>query len=396
MNFKNLILALLAALMLTVMPATAVEVRGVPFDQASAKYNDTLSWDAETFPGFWYAVSAGKSSETLKIDQPASSLSAKSREIKQDKLVYETIRSEQKFRVFLETGKKLENGDSSYYRLGWFGDLYVAINGKANKLAKLVKEQKKEEKQTLKLGETWILGEGYNLTIEAIDARASPRQAWIALSKGGKNLDNKVASEGEVYSYIQQNLGGESNVPVFVTYIESVFSGTSEIIQLRYTWLISQNVTEVKTGDKFGVFEVKEANGNHLFLANEKAVNLDQNTVIDLAGGIKFRVADSATALRFYPFKEVKDSAPQTQPAVSATAVINTTSIGNNAIQANLSVPPVQSPILIAEQTPAPKQESLAKEKTVLRKIFGFWGTYAIFAIIVVGAFTLWPERKKK
>jgi hypothetical protein len=64
-------------------------------------------------------------------------------------------------------------------------------------------------------------------------------------------------------------------------------------------------VLQIKAGDKFGVLEVKEANENYVLLYNkEKPINLDQNAVIDLANGLKFKVADSSTALRFYPYFE--------------------------------------------------------------------------------------------
>lgn len=394
MNIKNWILALLAAMTLIVMPAVAVEVRGVPFDQASAKYNNTLSWDAETFPGFWYAIPAGKSSEILKIDQPAFSLTAKSREIEPGNLIYKTDRSKQNYRIFLDVNKKLENGDSFYYRLGWFGNLYIAANGRANKLAKLVKEQKKEEVQTLKLGESWSLGEGYNVTFD-IDAETSPRQTMLILSKDGKTLAMQSVSSGEVFTYLQQKLGSESNVPVFVTYVESVFAGTgNETVQLRYTWLISQNVTEVKSGDRFGVFEVKEADENHLFLYNkDKSISLGQNTVVDLAGGIKFRVADSATVLRFYPFKDVKDPAPavqtqnQTTPVVQAPAV--TTPLPTSVAQETNN-----STLLKPELIPEPAKPAQLPEKTALQKIFGFWGTYLVLAVITAGIFILRPDKK--
>jgi S-layer protein (TIGR01567 family) len=200
------------------------------------------------------------------------------------------------------------NNGGYYARLGWFGNLYVAVNGKANKLAKIVKDQDKLDKQTLKLGTSWNLGEGYNLTVDALDERTTPKQASLSLTKDGITLDIKVVNEGEVYTYTEKDLKGESNVPVFVTYVDSIFSGAegmATFVQLRYTWLISRNVLEVKVGDKFGVFEVKEANENYVLLYNkDKSINLDQNAVVDLANGLKFKVADSSTALRFYPYFE--------------------------------------------------------------------------------------------
>ncbi len=79
-------------------------------------------------------------------------------------------------------------------------------------MAKLIKEQKSEEKQTLKLGTTWELGEGYNLTVEAIDTKTSPRQAWLSFSENGTILDNRVIREGEIYTYTKKSLSGESGV----------------------------------------------------------------------------------------------------------------------------------------------------------------------------------------
>ena len=132
------------------VPATAanvtkVEIHGAVFDEKSKTYNNTLLWDAQNFAGFWYALNQGQSSETLKIDQSVSSLTAFSREIQKEKLLYNTSRKERTFRLFSEIGRKVENGieynsttrtftkntTGGYYAtLGWFGSLYVAVNGK--------------------------------------------------------------------------------------------------------------------------------------------------------------------------------------------------------------------------------------------------------------------------
>lgn len=347
---------------------TKVEIYGTLFDQFGAK---TLSWDAMNFAGFWHVLATNKSSEKLWIEQDASNLTSSSREVKPEKLFYKTSRTEQKYKTFAEKGKLVERGldynsgtktftngaTGGYYaRLGWFGDLYVAVNGKANKLAKMVKEQKAEEKQNLKIGETWSLGEGYNLTVQALDTQVSPRQAWLSLAKDGKMLDNKVANEGDVYTYVEKNIANESDVPVFVTFAESIFSGTSgDIVQLRYTWIISQNVTEIKAGDKFGVFGVREANEDFLLLYNkDKSISLDQNTVQPLYRDLKFRVGDSATALRFYPIREYNIQEPSppatiTQPdnatitpIATATKTPNSTAIAAPDV-ARPTVTPVQT-----------------------------------------------------
>lgn len=107
-----IILVLISILAIPSMAAnvTKVEVHGVVFDEKSSIYNTTLLWDAQNFTGFWYASGGGKSSETLKIDQPATSLTANSREIKKEKLLYNTSRTDQKYVVFTEKGRQVENG----------------------------------------------------------------------------------------------------------------------------------------------------------------------------------------------------------------------------------------------------------------------------------------------
>lgn len=410
------IFTIFALMFILAMPATAanvtkVEIHGVVFDEKSSTYNTTLLWDAQKFPGFWYALGGGKSSETLKIvNQLASSLTVSSRVIQQENLLYNTSRTDQKYTVFSEKSKKVENGleynsttktftksaTGGYYaRLGWFGDLYVAVNGKANKLAKLIKEQKKEEKQTLKLGTSWNLGEGYNLTVEALDTKTSPRQAWLSLIKDGKTFDNKVVNEGEVYTYVEKSLKGESDVPVFVTYVESIFTGaegTATFVQLRYTWLISQNVLEIKAGDKFGVLEVKEANENYVLLYNkDKTISLDQNTVQPLYGELKFKVADSSTALRFYPiFEQTIQETPKVEvKAANATATATTAPATATATPA--PAPPAQVAAPTAIQTASQAPVKTATENAV-QKLLGFWGFYAILGLTATAYFVL---RKK-
>ena len=323
-KFLMILLTIIALTIILSIPVTAanvtkVEIRGTVFDEKSAIYNTTLAWNATNFAGFWYNFVGGTFTEYLTINQNASDLTNASRIIEAGNLSYNTSRSRQNYTVFSEKGLKVEKGleynDTSltkftnsptgacYARLGWFGELYIALNGKANKLTKLIMDQKKTEKKTLMIGETWDLGEGFSLMANSIDAKASPRQAHLIFSKDGIKLDDKIILEGQVYTYIK-DIAGEKDVPVFVTYAESIFAGaTSDMLQLKYTWLISQKVTEVKTGDSFGIFEVMEATDDNILLNNSISINLNPNAAIDLGNGFNLKVADSST-LRFYPAVE--------------------------------------------------------------------------------------------
>ncbi|VVB90314.1 S-layer protein [uncultured archaeon] len=376
------------------------EIRGRAFDEKSKIFNTTLQWDAQKFPGFWYALNNGKSGETLTITQPASSLKASSRAILKDNLFYNTSRVDLNYSVFTQKGYTVEYGLSynssrgftkgstggKYAQLGWFGDQYVAVNGKANKLAKLIYSQDKREKKTIKLGEAWNLGEGYNLTVEALDTHVSPRQAHLTLTRDGNKLDDKHLTEDEVYTYVEKSLDGESDVPVFVTYVESIFTGAEGMasqVQLRYTWLISRNVLEVSVGDKFGIFEVKEANENYLLLYNkDKQIDLSQNAVQPLYGDMKFKIADKDDALRFYPiFEQTIQEKPKVElKAAGATA---TATIEPDTTQTIAAIPASASIQAAATSVKAGTTES------TIQKLLGFWGFYAILGISGAAYFVL-------
>lgn len=171
-------------------------------------------------------------------------------------------------------------------------------------MAELIIEQGNaiSEKKSLVIGEAWDIGDGWTLTAQSIDAKASPRQVWLVLSKDGKKLDDRVIAQGQVYVYIEKSFAGESDVPLFVTYVDSIFAGaTSDMVQLRYTWAISTSVTEIKTGDKFGKMEVITALSENLILRNkDEPINLIDTTV-DIMGNLKFKVADDPNFLRFHP-----------------------------------------------------------------------------------------------
>ena len=308
--------------------ATSLEIRGEVFDALLPHIPNATgcvgtscvaSWNAYDFAGFWYDLKDDLMSEDMTI------VNISSRTIDKDKLLYNaTVRAVQ-FKVYSEKNLNVENGLNAalvkdavvatdghvnvigggyYAKIGWQAEEYVALNGKASKLAKIVYEQEATDKKTLTIGEVWDIGDGYTLTAQSIDTSTSPRQVWLAFSKDGLKLDDKVIVQGQTYTYTKNSLAGEIDVPVFVTYVDSVFAGeTTDIIQLKYTWVVSSSFLEIKTGDKYGVMEVIEDGSNGIIkLRNtDSSINLSQNSVVDLMGNMKFSVADNASVLRFYP-----------------------------------------------------------------------------------------------
>ncbi len=195
-------------------------------------------------------------------------------------------------------GVKVSQG-GYYAKIGWQGIPYVAFNGKADKISRLILEQGLTDSKTLTVKETWDMGEGFSLKLQGIDANATPKQAWLALYKNATRLDDKVVFESAVYTFINST-AGESNVPIFVTYADNI-SETS--IRLKYTWLISDIITNINAGDLFGNLKVTMIGSDFINLTNDNtAITLShQNSNIYLMDDLYFGVANN-TSLEYYPF----------------------------------------------------------------------------------------------
>ncbi len=128
------------------------------------------------------------------------------------------------------------SGGRYYAKVG----AHVAVNGNQKILSELILEQTVDEKQTLATGEPWKLGRGYSLVARQIDLEGN--KVWLELQRNGKELVSAVVELGGVYTRIA-SIAGETDVPMFVTYVDAIFRGTdSNMVQLYYTWLISDNV----------------------------------------------------------------------------------------------------------------------------------------------------------
>ncbi len=315
---KKIVTVVLAVLMLLAiaLPASAavqvnsLKVRGQVFSSPE-DIDQTLTWDAQSFAGFFYDIKNNKKTEYLNITGPNLSVlnsTAGARTIPEGNLTYQTGKADVEFKVHEKEGKEVING-SSYYGstfpiVGWRAEKWVAVKGNANKLTKLAFEMGKEDKKTLTSGETWSLGSGYELSINAVDARASPRQVWFSLKKDGALIDDGISSEGNVY-YKTQTIKGESDSLVFAVYVDRIFSGSaSDMAQFKYAWLTdAASAIEIQSSDKFDVFKVDTASKESIILKSDSSVSLSKNTQVKILGNMGFEIADNDN-LRFYPYVE--------------------------------------------------------------------------------------------
>jgi len=132
------------------------------------------------------------------------------------------------------------SGGRYYAKIG----AHVAVNGNPKILSELILEQTVGEVQTLATDETWELGRGYSLVAQQIDLEGD--KVWLSLQRNGKELDSAVVELGGVYTRVAKRIAGETDVIMFVTYVDTIFRGTeTNMVRLCHTWLISDNVETV-------------------------------------------------------------------------------------------------------------------------------------------------------
>jgi S-layer protein (TIGR01567 family) len=181
----------------------------------------------------------------------------------------------------------LVEGRANYSVISLGGETYAAVGGKSNKIARILIDYGEADTKEIVSDDfsraTWDMGEGYTLTAQSVYS-FSPypdREIWtrdkngtligqarLILKKDGMILKNKTIPEREAFIY-SANISNETNVPVFVTYLDQVWEGAAmDHGFLRYTWLMSQDVKEIKRGDRFGGFKVASATAEKIILKN--------------------------------------------------------------------------------------------------------------------------------
>jgi S-layer protein (TIGR01567 family) len=260
-----------------------------------------FTWNASNFPGFWHED--GISGETLSINQ--QDLSGTQRSIDTGNLVYSTIKKVVPYKVYTEKGLTVKKGlDASgfgimsggyYAKVGWLGKPYVAVNGQAFKLSPIILEQKSTDFKNLTINESWDLGNGYSLKLQGIDIN-NPIQAWLILSNKTGEVSETVNKEGEVFTYLK-TFAGESDAPFFGTYIDNMSENS---VRLKYTWLISDNVTIFNGADRFGNMQFDWATTDGLSLSNENPLTLSRGSTVNLLDGLYLVVNDNPS-LEYYP-----------------------------------------------------------------------------------------------
>ena len=266
---------------------------GQAFDGAAGIL--TKKWDAENFKGFWRDSETGASTETLVINQ--SILNNSNRRIEKHNLVYMTKPVPLKYLVYARANVTPPGTDGSYSAVGWQGERYVLLD--KNRLARVIFEQNASDVKIITTGYLWAFQEGYKLLAHSIEAPLE-REAWIEFFNSTNRLDEQVLPDRYLYSYPRDL----NKTPIFITYISSIHRSPYEDVgEFKYTWLRSQNITEIKEGDILGTMEMTSVKNGIIELRNKEPIDLSPGNAVHLMGDISIQVENSETGLVFYPIK---------------------------------------------------------------------------------------------
>ncbi|MEA1944304.1 MAG: S-layer protein domain-containing protein, partial [Euryarchaeota archaeon] len=164
-----------------------------------------------------------------------------------------------------------------------------------------------DDTKTLYVGEKWNLSGGFALELLGIDDTG--KKATLRLSKNGIQLDMTCIDTGgrvqdRVYTYTA-DLAHEYDIPVFFCYVDTVFKGDISYVQLRYVFLIDDDVLEIEICDTYGAMEAVTVSTTNVVLMNyDTPIDLDRDTTEHIMGNMYFKTADDDTAIRFYPYVE--------------------------------------------------------------------------------------------
>jgi len=284
------------------MGADALEFDGEVVQLTGVQTGDAV-WNSSNFGGFCYNLrdDACVGTETLTIANYTLEGPDIDRTIDEGCLIYTTSPTWREYELYRNLGLNVD-GNSRYWIEFWMGEEYVAINQSANSPAKLLVEWDGTDTKTLATGEEWDLGGGY-----ALNAAQSSEVVWFELKKNGTELDVDVIDasssnlQDRVYTYTG-NVSGVPGTPIFSCYVSAVFRGTcSNLVQVKYVFLIDDNVTEIRTGDDYDTMEVKTASSSGVTLKNDVPVDLTPNTNAPIMGNLSFKTTNNTSAIEFYP-----------------------------------------------------------------------------------------------
>ena len=300
------------------------------------------SWDASNFAGFYYDLNDNVETESLSVSDLDGNV------IGDGGLVYQTSIKEVAYEYEDE-----DLGWDQYPVIGFFAEEYIPLkSSSADKLAKLVLDS--DDKYTVRTGETLDLGEGYSLQAKQVDVDGE--KVWLEFDKDGEYVDDEIIDVGtgdSTWDVELDDIQDEDDVVVLKVHVNQVFQGAVDsIAQIEGIWLIDYaNAIKIESDDEFGELDDVSIQGDTLKISNSDTFTLTRDSDQEIAEGMSFKIADTATSdLRYYPF--VERTAGNETTNVTGPSVGGNVTVGENVTTPTDNVTTPETPEDLNATTP--------------------------------------------
>lgn len=313
-------------------PAYMVEIRGEVVDAATQVA--PFIWTGQNFAGLYYDVDRDLMSDSLTSTVTVPNT------IESGDLAYTTYRVESCY-------ANPEIGE--YFAIGWFGERYMAVNGKPYLVSPIIFEMGKSKK-TLAAGDEWDIGNGYSLIVMWIDLDAN--EVLLSLLRDDTEVASSVIQPHETGDWFgncmyihgfpgaytvtmwdvpttstfvyQEDVRSEADVPIFSVYVDAIFRGTvTNLVQLKYAMLIDDDpVSVIETGA--GMMEAEMVTPESVRLVNNKRIKLYMDSDTKIAEDLRIHVAGDSDGngvnnYRYYPYVNRACTTPDPGPTPTPT-----------------------------------------------------------------------------
>jgi S-layer protein (TIGR01567 family) len=285
-----------------------------------------VSWDHESFPGFYYDLDNDLGREELEM---AIHGDLEEGVLNPGDVLYKATAQSTPF-DFEDWGK--------YYAIGFLGEKYFAgyvttpeedhtgfLWGESDNsnlisygvLSRVLIDREVDENTTLSEGSIYPLKEGYELRIKEIDVGG--KKVLVTLAKNGREIDPSVVelAINPTYRYEKNLDGADKFVIIAVCFKELLTSQEVDLAELSAIWQISEDVVKVGSGtDLSRIMTIESVNSNEGEMVIE-ARNIDstnrlgKDKIIPLMANYYLKTADQddpvseSDPLRFFVYRGV-------------------------------------------------------------------------------------------
>jgi hypothetical protein len=140
------------------------------------------------------------------------------------------------------------------------------------------------------IGDVWELDQNYTLTVSGVDQNGD--RATLELAKNSDVVEFTVIEAGDTFDY-KTDVESTDDIILFTCKVDTVLRGTnSTIVVLKTVRHYSDTPLILKTGDKFGDFQVTSITNDTIEMKNSKTISCSLDETIDLLDDwIKLKVS---------------------------------------------------------------------------------------------------------